>query len=225
MGAAGCLLLSSCRESTSTTTRHEQQKLFRQADKGEALLKAAATQLNDLPAAVDTELRPPVVILDSRKSTDNKDVLAVCTSNPLTPDGGYNVIRVTTGNGRFRSLDVKSGDILKYYVLEDKTVDADSRKEGLSRQLAMDLNVAQVIDNDTLLLESGLNQPVDPPRKIEIWRNVSDRLVDIHEKLSVYQVYRKPPLGWEPAPDETVLTQVMAWLNQWLRQSDPKTNW
>ena len=30
-------------------------------------------------AAVDTELRPPVVMLDSRKSADGKDVLAICT--------------------------------------------------------------------------------------------------------------------------------------------------
>ena len=110
------------------------------------------------------------MILDSQKSTDNKDVLATCTSNPAMPESGFNVIRVTTGNGRFRGLDVKSGDVLKYYILEDKTVDIDSQKEGLSKQLAMDLKVDQVIDNDTLLLENGLNQPVDPPRKIEIWR-------------------------------------------------------
>ncbi len=225
VAALCCSVFLGCQESASTTTRHEQQQRFRQGEKNDALLQAAATQLNDLPAAVDTELRPPIVILDSRKSTDNKDVLATCESNPAMPDSGFNVIRVTTGNGRFRGLDVKSGDVLKYYILEDKTVDIDSQKEGLSKQLAMDLKVAQVIDNDTLLLENGLNQPVDPPRKIEIWRNVSDRLIDIHQKLSIYQVYRKPPVGWEPAPDDLVLTQVMAWLNQWVRQSDPKTDW
>ncbi|HVT28133.1 MAG TPA: transglutaminase family protein [Lacipirellulaceae bacterium] len=219
------LFFAGCHESTPTTTRHVQQEQFREADRGEALLKAAASQLNNLPAAVDTELRPPVIVLDSRNSSDNKDVMATLASNPAMPDSGYNVIRVATGNGRFRSLHVQPGDILKYYVLEDKTVDIDSQKQGLSRQLAMDLTVAQVIDDDTLLLEMGLNQAVDVPAKIEIWRNEDIRLRDIHEKLSIYQVYRKPPLGWEPAPDEAVLTQVMAWLNQWVRQSDPKTDW
>ena len=137
----------------------------------------------------------------------------------------FNVIRVPAGNSRFRSLGVRSGDILKYYVKEDETVDADSRNAGYSRQLAMDLNVAQVIDDNTLLIESGLNQPVTPARKIEIWRYADDRLQEIHQKMSLYEVYRRPPVGWEPAPDDQVLTQVMAWLNQWIRQSDPKTDW
>ena len=165
-------------------------------------------------------------MLDSRKSADGKDVLATCTADPHASDDSFNVIRVPSGNGRFRSLGVHSGDILKYYVKEDKTVDADSRNAGYSRQLAMDLNVAQVIDDNTLFIENGLNQEVpNPGRKIEIWRYVDDRLEEIHEKLSLYEVYRRPPLAWEPAPDEPVLTQVMAWLNQWIRQSDPKTDW
>ena len=87
----------------------------------------------------------------------------------------FNVIKVPAGNSRFRSLGVRPGDILKYYVKEDETVDADSRSVGYSRQLAMDLTVTQVIDDSTLLIESGLNQPVTGP-KIEIWRYANDRL-------------------------------------------------
>ncbi len=219
-------VLPGCHETASTPTKHLQQRKFQQADHGEALLKAAASQLNDLPAAVDTELRPPVVILDSRKSTDGKDVLATCSADPHASNDSFNVIRVPTGNSRFHSLGVRAGDVLKYYVKEDTTVDVDSRNAGYSRQLAMDLNVAQVLNDNTLLLENGLNQEVpNPGRKIEIWRFVDDRLAEIHEKLSLYEIYRKPPVGWEPAPDEPVLTQVIAWLNQWIRQSDPKTDW
>ena len=219
-------VLPGCHETASTPTKHLQQRKFQQADHGEALLKAAASQLNDLPAAVDTELRPPVVILDSRKSTDGKDVLATCSGDPHASNDSFNVIRVPTGNSRFHSLGVRAGDVLKYYVKEDTTVDVDSRNAGYSRQLAMDLNVAQVLNDNTLLLENGLNQEVpNPGRKIEIWRFVDDRLEEIHKKLSLYEIYRKPPVGWEPAPDEPVLTQVIAWLNQWIRQSDPKTDW
>jgi hypothetical protein len=76
-----------------------------------------------------------------------------------------------------------------------------------------------------LLIESGLNQSVMPARKIEIWRYANDRLKEIHQKLSQYEVYRLPEIAWEPAPGDSVLTQVMAWLNQWIRQSDPKTDW
>ena len=162
LAAALCVAFSGCHESASTSTKQAQQDELRQADRGEALLKAAAAQLSDLPAAVDTELRPPVVLLDSRKSADGKDVLATCTANPKAAADMFNVIKVPAGNSRFRSLGVQSGDILKYYVKEDETVDADSRNAGFSRQLAMDLNVAQVIDDNTLLIESGLNQPVTP---------------------------------------------------------------
>ncbi len=225
VASALCFALRGCRESESNTTKHVQQDELRQADRGEALLKAAAVQLSDLPAAVDTELRPPIVLLDSRKSADGKDVLATCTANPKVSADVFNVIKVPAGNSRFRSLGVLPGDILKYYVKEDETVDPESRSVGFSRQLAMDLIVAQVIDDSTLLIESGLNQPVTPARKIEIWRYAEDRLQKIYEKLSLYEVYRRPAIGWEPAPDDHVLSQVMAWLNQWIRQSDPKTDW
>jgi hypothetical protein len=219
------LAFSGCHEAASTSTKQAQQAELRQADRGEALLKAAAAQLSDLPAAVDTELRPPVVLLDSRKSADGKDVVAICMSSPKGPADVFNVVKVPSGNSRFRSLGVRPGDILKYYVKEDETVDPDSRSVGFSRQLAIDLSVAQVIDDSTLIIESGLNQPVEQPRKIEVWRYADDRLQEIHQSLTLYEVYRRPPIGWEPAPDDRILLQVMAWLNQWIRQSDPKTDW
>ncbi len=224
LAAMACLALAGCREDKKTPTKQLQQHKLREADRGEAVLKAAVAQLGDLPSAVDTELRPPVVLLDSRKSSDGKDVLATCTANPKAVDV-YNVIKVPAANSRFRSLGVQSGDILKYYVKEDETVDADSRSAGYSRQLAMDLPIAQVIDDNTLLLETGLNQSVVPARKIEIWRYANERLQEIHDKLAMYEVYRRPAIGWEPAPDDQVLGQVMTWLNQWIRQSDPKTDW
>lgn len=224
--AAVVLLWIGCRENkpATATSSSNQQRNFRDADKGESLLKAATSQLADLPAAVDTDLHPPTVILDSRKSADGKDVLASCKAAPHSMEESYNLIEVSTGNGRFRSLGVQAGDILKYYVVDDKTVDEDSRNAGYTRKLAMDLNVAQVLDDNTLLLEAGLNQAVQPA-KIEIWRNSDERQSEIHDQLRLYEVYRKPPIGWEPTPDFQVMTQVMAWLNQWIRQVEPKANW
>ncbi len=217
--------LTGCRKDAPSATNQNPQVPHRQFGSGDALLKAAASQLNDLPASVDTELRAPVVILDSRKFEPRHDILATCTVNPTARDGAINVIRVPAGNSGFRSFGVRAGDILKYYVLEDKTVDEDSRKAGYSRQLAMDLTVAQVLDDSTLLVENGLNQEVTEPRKIEVWRNADDRLHEIREEFGLYEVYRNPPIAWEPAPDEVVLNQVMAWLKQWIRQNDPKTDW
>src|SRR4051794_26688060 len=56
-------LFTGCHKPAPPSTNQAPQPQFRQADRGEALLKAATDQLNDLPAAVDTELRPPVVVL------------------------------------------------------------------------------------------------------------------------------------------------------------------
>ncbi len=242
-------VLTGCRDAPTTPGRQSQQSLLRRADRGEALLTAAAAQLADLPSAVDTEIRPPVVILDSTKSADRQDVLAVCLRSPNAPDSPINIVSVQANNSQFRTLGVKSGDILKFYLLRDETVDEERRQAGFSRLLAMDFTVTQVIDNNTLLIEKGIPAPVVKnymnrlaeeqklsidasaadqlliPAKIEVWRNLDDRLKEINEKLRLYAERRLPPVGWQPSPDAQVLSQIVAWLNQWLRQSEPKTDW
>jgi hypothetical protein len=166
-----------------------------------------------------------VVILDSTKSADGQDVTAICTANPSVPGSFVNLLSVPAGNSRFRGLGVRPGDILKYYVLEDETVDEDSRQIGFSRRVAMELNVAQVVDDNTLLIEGGLSGEVTEPQRIEIWRFVDDRLREINRQLNLYRERRLPPLGWEPSPDQRLLTQIVVWLNQWLRQSESISEW
>jgi hypothetical protein len=217
--------LIGCGDPQATSDTRSQQQTLRRADRGEALIDAAVSQLADLPAAVDVELRPPTVILDSTKSMNGKDVMAIGAANPNTPGSPINIIGVPEQNSRFRSLGVKSGDILKFYIVEDETVDEERRATGFSRQLAKELTVAQVIDESALLIEGSLPEEVLIPAKLEVWRYLDDRLVEIHEKLSLYAERRLPPLGWEPSPDEQMLMQIVAWLNQWLRQSEPKTDW
>jgi hypothetical protein len=222
---------------------------MRRADRGEALLSAAASQLSNLPSAVDTELRPPAVILDSSTSGTGSDVFAVATPTPTDPAGPINLITIPAGNARFRRLGVRPGDILKYYLIEDETIDEERRQAGFASQLATEFTVAQVINDNAILIDKGVpptlaaeymaqvlgdDAPQDNaslprgvlvPAKIEIWRNLDDRLIEINEKLVLYAERRLPPIGWEPSPDEGVLSQIVAWLNQWLRQSEPKTDW
>jgi hypothetical protein len=240
--------LPGCEKSRTAPGKHAQQSLMRRADRGEALLKAVASQLADLPSAVDTTIRPPAVILDASKSADGAGVLAICTARPTRPNGPLDYVTVPAENGRFRSLGVRSGDILKYFIQPDETVDEERRQAGFTSHLAREFTIAQVIDENTLLIEKGIperlardfmEQMVDDPAsnkgdmprgilmaaKIEIWRNLDDRLIEINQKLGLYADRRLPPLGWEPSPDEQVLSQIVAWLNQWLRQSQPETDW
>ena len=236
---------------------------MRRFDRGEALLKAAADQLNDLPSGVDTELRPPMVVLDSTKSSDGQDVFAILSANPALPEGPINIVTVPQNNARFRNNGIRPGDIVKYYSQVDATVDKESRLSGFVRRIAMDLTVAQVIDDQTLLVEGGLDAESDVevvlveaidqlgdqgevaevtaghayreliprglaaplPQKLEVWRFRDDRLPEINRQLRLYRDRRLPPQGWEPSPDGKVLVQVVALFNQWLRQSEPKSNW
>lgn len=244
----------------SSSSGQSQQEAMRRAGRGDSLLKAVAAQLGDLPANVETDLRQPTIVLDATPS--GEDIFAIGTQTPNMPDGTVNYVVVPEGNSRFRSLGVRSGDILKYYLISDETVDEERRASGFSRWLAMEFKIAQVIDENTLLIEKGVpaaiakeylmqvgrddrtlpqevkdyiaqvvsdESTVTPqvviPAKIEIWRHLDDRLYEINQKLNVYWERRLPPLGWEPSPDEKVLSQIVVWLNQWLRQSEKVADW
>jgi tetratricopeptide (TPR) repeat protein len=216
----------SCREEPQVAAiKQGQQREFRQYDKTGALLQAAADVLNDLPSAADTEMTPPSIVLDSRNSADKQDVYAICIANPAIPNSLVNVLHVPGQNGRFKSIGVEKGDLVKYFVIQDQTVDEESRERGLSRALPMNLRIAQVLDENTLIIENGLNQEVAFPAKIEIWHSTNKRQLEINEKLVLYDLHRLPRLGWEPAPDEKAIAQLYDWLNQWIRQATPPTGW
>ena len=69
-----------CHHETSWSPSTETTAGLRKRESADALLKVAANQLNDLPSAVDTEMRPPQIVLDSRKSANGQDVYAICTA-------------------------------------------------------------------------------------------------------------------------------------------------
>jgi hypothetical protein len=225
--AFAVLFLAGCpeKQSSAPTSSAQQQSALRQADRGEALVDAAIRQLGTLSAAVDMEMRPPTVILDASQSANGQDLLAICIPNPNVPDGPINIIRVESQNGRFQNLRVRPGDILKYYIIEDETVDEQRREEGLARQFAKELTVGQVIDDNTLIIEGSLSDPEFIPQKLEVWRYSDDRLAEINQQLVVYHERRLPSVGWEPSPDAQALKQIETWLNQWLRQGRPRVEW
>ena len=127
-----------CERPQPSTRAQSQQALLRRADRSEALLDAAVNQLRDLPSYVTTELRLPEVILDSTKSSDGQDVMATCTVNPTVQEGLINYFSVRSGNGRFRTLGVKSGDIVKYHA----GLNPESLEVGFEELEVIELNVS-----------------------------------------------------------------------------------
>jgi len=218
-------VLGGCQSETPGPGGQSGRALPGRADQGASLLTAAVAQWNDLPSYVDTQLRRPAVILDSRKSSDGDDVAAIAAVNRKSPDGPIFLVS-SSRNGQFKRLRVRPGDVVKYYVVEDESVDEESRQRGLSRPKAMDLTVAQVLDDNILLVERGSEPvPLETPAKMEIWRFLDDRLVEIGQRLKKYAERRLPELDWEPSPDRQALTQIVDRLNQWSRQSNPKADW
>ncbi len=220
------VLIPGCRPQAPTASNQQsQQSQLRQVNRSEALLKATAQALSDLPDGTDLEMHPPIVVLDSRNSSDHQDLYAICVPNPAIPSKPINVLHVATNNGRFKGLGVGPGDLLKFFVIEDETVDEESRQTGMSRQKAMNLKVARVLDDNNLLIEGALSQVVAVPARLEVWRTVDVRQKDVVRRLDDYATRRIPALGWEPAPDEKVIAQIHDWLNQWIRQSNPPSDW
>lgn len=193
----------------------------RRNERADVLFTTVVEQLRDLPSYVDVDLRPPTVVLDAKTSSNGQDVMAICGVAPNVEDGPINCIMTTTHNGRFRSLGVKPGDMLKYFVLYDE----DSAETGISQIESLDLTVAQVLDDNTLLFEGGLRIPITEPAKIEIWRYSDERLEDIARAIATYERFRTPKFDWEPSPDSRVIKQITERLNQWMRLSQPKVKW
>jgi tetratricopeptide (TPR) repeat protein len=191
------------------------------SERDDVLFTSVVQQLRNMPSYIDVELTPPSVILDAKTSSDGENVLAICGMAPGVEDGPFNCITSTTMNSRFRSLGVGPGDILKYYVLYDE----ESEATGISKVVSIDLIVAQVLNDNQLLIEGGLRVPITEPAKIEIWRYSDERLKDIARDIALYVRYRQPVFDWESSPDNRVLKQMTERLNQWMRLSEPKTKW
>ncbi len=218
------LVFAGCPRPQESTQSQSRQALLRRADRSDSLLDAAVSQLRDLPSTVTTNLVLPEVVVHSPTTSDGQDVMAVCVANPATPDGPINYLLVPTRNIHFRALGVKPGDIVKYHA----GLNPESLEAGFEERVVLELIVAQVPDvpaGNILLVEGSLNQPVETPAKLEIWRYVDDRLVEISRQLRRYVVRRLPPVGWEPSADAQALDQIVVQLNSWLRQNEPAVDW
>jgi hypothetical protein len=241
-----------CSSSTSPSSSPRPSVTAGQVGQATALFDSVVAQLASLPESIALDLAPPQVLLDSRSSGDGKDVQATITMPPNAELPIFNLLTVTSGNGRLQTLRVRPGDIVKYYaqadadtqqrladslgalwnkpnptpdeqaIIDQAWANIDQRTVSYS---AIDLVVAQVLSDNTLIIEKGLNGPSTFPMKMEIWRNTDQRMNEISTRLAAYVNRREPPRGWEPTPDEFALTQVVERLNQWLRSRPKSGEW
>lgn len=226
-------------------------------DRSGELLEVVASQLAGLPELGVVELEPEVPILDAKTSSDGQDVLARVVINPDQPL--LNRLVVPAGNARFRSLGVQPGDIVRYYVrvaseLEDEyrtrrgrltaaELEALYQEREAQRDILLDsadptdirIRIAQVIDENTLLLEEPLNTMLQEGTlapaafgdgaRLEVWRVSNQRMGDLVVALHRYAISGVPRLGWEPSPDKGGVEKIVEHLNQWLRQSKLESEW
>ncbi len=213
---AGALLLLAigCTRGASPAVERRAGSEVSQVLSGNVLVQDVATTLNTLPDYVDTQLRPPTVVLDATTSTDGKTVMGVVTQDPQKPTGRNDYLYVTSRNSRFRRLEVQPGDRVRYFALRDEW----------GKQHSVELVVQEVLGDYALRLAGGLTEPVLHPERLEVWRYADERIIDIVTRLRQY-TDRKPVVGWEPSPDEAALEQVIDRLNQWARQRTPEGDW
>ena len=180
------------------------------------LVDSISRSLNNLPEEVVTELTPPKLILDGSRSANGQDVLAILNVTPEVPDGPFNHLSVPEGNANFRTLGIRAGDIVRYFV----DYDQEDLEHGFESVTYLELTVRRLDANspqNALIVEGGLNGPVDVPHRIEIWRFSDKRMNEIRVRLTRYVQKPRTLVGWEPSPDETALLQLVDRLNQWWR--------
>ena len=193
-------------------------------DPSEVFLQSTSETLNSLADSVELTLRPEEKVLDSSTSADQQEVLAVCIPNPSVADSPVNYMRVTSDNVDLLKLGVRPGDIVRYYV----NVNEESAEQGFVERTYFSLPVrrlSEVNPRAELIIDSALADSVLIPERMEIWRYSDRRMKMIQSALEKYVQYRRPPVGWEPSPDEGALLQVVERANQWLRNQPPPEAW
>ncbi|MCA9257900.1 MAG: tetratricopeptide repeat protein [Planctomycetales bacterium] len=207
----------------ASRTRGATSSSFRSGDA--VLLENAAIAWQQLADGVVLDLAPPQPVLTASNSTNGQEIRATCTVNPRTPDSPvFNYLLASDGNADFQSAGVKAGDLVRYYV----NVEQNELDDSLAQRKAIELTVRRLDDQDpqnAIILEGGLNAPVWQPQRLEVWRYSDKRVDEIRRRLELYARLRKPPVGWEPAPDEGELGQVLDRINRWFRNQPRRGQW
>lgn len=109
------------------------------------------------------EARSASPLVTEALSSDGEVVLASLADNPDVADTQYTRLSVSTGNGKFVTNAVAEGDEVRYLFTLDDT----------GEEIYSTFTVAEVVNEDTLVLESGHTTSVSQPQRVEVWRNMT----------------------------------------------------
>lgn len=224
---AGALMAGvSCSDKPKPRARSGGRSGVARQDDSAMLIQTVAKTLNNLPAETVLDLVPPEPILDDSKSANQQPVLATLDVNPQDPEGGYVYLSVPAGNANFRGIDVRQGDVVRYFV----QYDVESIEHGGGGEATYIEIPVRRLDtnnpNNALILDVPLSGPMPEPSRIEIWRFSDRRMREIQLRLDKYVRRRDPAIAWEPSPDESALVLLVERANQWFRNlTEDRSQW
>jgi hypothetical protein len=137
-----------------------------------------------------------VAIVDSSSSSDELTVLATLSDNPAVSGTQYTLLACTSNNGNFVTNGVARGDVVRFL----HTVDAYGAATYTT------FLVESVVNEDTIILQSGHSIAVSTAQKVEIWRSLSkDQIAsDLVSSLTGALINRNLRFVW---PDKVTNTK------------------
>ena len=124
-------------------------------------------------AAEDT-----TAIVDEATSADENVVMATLGDNPAVSGTQYTLLTVTSGNSNFVTNGVQAGDIVRYIYSIDEFGTATYQS----------FVVESVVNEETLVLESGPDSAVGAEQKVEVWRSLSKTQIASNLTASINDV-------------------------------------
>lgn len=111
-------------------------------------------------------------------TTDGEEALATITDDPDTGGTQYTLLNCTSANGDFDANHVQAGDVVRALFTTD----------GFGGVLYSEFTISEVVNEDTLLLDSGPDAAVNVAAKFEVWRNLSspDEAAEIASRAAAY---------------------------------------
>lgn len=103
------------------------------------------------------------VLVDETTTSDDLVAKATILDNPSIAGLQYTLVTCTTGNAKFVTKGVRSGDVVRALYSTDP----------FGALVYQEFLVSSVVNEDQLILQSGPSVPVNVAAKFEVWRNLT----------------------------------------------------